>query len=68
MMININNLDKRSLRVNSVTLRKLLNKHERSQRWLARQLDVSYQAMYKWANDLMPISKERQSQIREILK
>lgn len=54
--------------MNSVTLRKLLNKHERSQRWLARQLDVSYQAMYKWANDLMPISKERQSQIREILK
>tara|TARA_Y100001963_G_scaffold133584_1_gene193368 strand:- start:511 stop:675 length:165 start_codon:yes stop_codon:yes gene_type:complete len=54
--------------VNSKRLRKLLNDNERSQRWLARQLNVSYQAMYKWANDLMPISKARQAQIKEILK
>ena len=54
--------------MNSLRLRKLLSKHERSQRWLARQLNVSYQAMYKWANGLMPISKSRQDQIKEILK
>ena len=54
--------------MNSLVLRKLLNKHERSQRWLARKLGVSYQAMYKWANDMMPISEARQAQIREILK
>ena len=54
--------------MNSKQLRKLLNKHERSQRYLARQLNVSYQSMYKWMNDLMPISADRVAQIKEILK
>ena len=68
MMIIRSLEQRRELLVNSKQLRKLLNKHERSQRYLARQLNVSYQSMYKWMNDLMPISDDRVAQIKEILK
>tara|TARA_Y100001938_G_scaffold4602_1_gene5778 strand:+ start:15144 stop:15308 length:165 start_codon:yes stop_codon:yes gene_type:complete len=54
--------------MNNIRLRKMLNDHERSQRWLARKMNVSYQAMYKWANGLMPISEARKAQIKEILR
>ena len=68
MMIIRSLEQRRELLMNSKQLRKLLNKHERSQRYLARQLNVSYQSMYKWMNDLMPISDDRVAQIKEILK
>ena len=68
MMIIRSLEQRRELLMNSKQLRKLLNKHERSQRYLARQLNVSYQSMYKWMNDLMPISADRVAQIKEILK
>ena len=54
--------------MNSIQLRKMLHDTERSQRYLARKLKVSYQSMYKWVNGYMPISDVRAKQIKEILK
>ena len=53
--------------MDKLELRVLLHKQERSQRFLARRLNVSYQSVYKWATGKMPISKTRATQIRRIL-
>ena len=44
-----------------------LKKHERSQRWLSKKLDVSAMAVSKWCNGLMPIPENRSIQIERWL-
>ena len=44
-----------------------LKKHERSQRWLSKKLDVSAMAVCKWCNGLMPIPDIRSRQIERWL-
>tara|TARA_R100000781_G_C4076670_1_gene126318 strand:+ start:1315 stop:1479 length:165 start_codon:yes stop_codon:yes gene_type:complete len=44
-----------------------LKKHERSQRWLSRKLDISAMAVSKWCNGLMPIPDKRAKQIKRWL-
>ena len=44
-----------------------LKKHERSQRWLSKKLDVSAMAVCKWCNGLMPIADNRSRQIERWL-
>ena len=44
-----------------------LNKHERSQGWLARKLKVSPMAVCKWCNGLMSIPDKRSKQIERWL-
>ena len=46
---------------------KKLAKHERSQRWLSRKLDISPMAVSKWCNGLMPIPDNRSKQIQKWL-
>ncbi len=53
--------------MDKLELRRLLHNQERSQRFLARRLNVSYQSVYKWATGRMPISKTRATQIKRIL-
>ena len=44
-----------------------LKKHERSQRWLARKLQISPMSVSKWCNGLMPIPDDRSKQIQKWL-
>ena len=44
-----------------------LKKHERSQSWLSRKLNVSRMAVCKWCNGLMPIPDKRAKQIQRWL-
>ena len=44
-----------------------LNKHERSQGWIARKLKVSPMAVCKWCNGLMSIPDKRSKQIERWL-
>jgi len=50
----------------AILVRKL-KKHERSQRWLSRKLNISPMAISKWCNGLMPISDIRAKQIERWL-
>ena len=54
-------------KIHKAKLIRLLNKHERSQGWLARKLNVSPMAVCKWCNGLMPISEVRSKQIERWL-
>ena len=44
-----------------------LRKHERSQRWLSRKMNVSAMAVCKWCNGLMPIPPLMSKQIQKWL-
>ena len=46
---------------------KKLAKHERSQSWLSRILNISPMAVCKWCNGLMPIPDKRAEQIQRWL-
>ena len=46
---------------------KRLKKHERSQRWLSRKLNVSAMAVCKWCSGDLLINKDRAKQIRKWL-
>ena len=52
----------------SIQLIKLLRKNERSQAWLSRQLNVSEMTISKWCNETLIITKDRERQIRRLLK
>ena len=52
----------------SIQLLKLLKKHERSQSWLSRKLNVSTAIVSKWCNEVALIPDEREKQIRRLLK
>ena len=46
---------------------KRLKKHERSQAWLSRKMNISAMAVSKWCNGLMPIPDIRSKQIERWL-
>ena len=50
----------------SMLVRKL-KKHERSQRWLSKKMNISAMAVCKWCNLLMPIPDNRSKQIERWL-
>ena len=50
----------------SMLVRKL-KKHERSQAWLSRKMNISAMAVCKWCNGLMPISDNRSRQMERWL-
>ena len=50
----------------NLQLVKLLNKHERSQAWLARKLNISAMAVSKYCNGLCNIPLKRQVDVSEI--
>ncbi len=54
--------------MNYLELRKLLKENERSQAWLSRKLNCSANAVKKWHNDQMPISRLRSDEIRRIFR
>ena len=49
------------------TLINKLKKHERSQRWLSRKLNISAMAVCKWCNGMVKIPKKRYNEIERWL-